>query len=31
VGDMLREISEGDFDGAGYDRDWPGRAARTMW
>ena len=31
VGDMLREISAGQFDGAYYDAEWPGRAARTMW
>jgi uncharacterized protein len=31
VGDMLREIAQGGFDGAAYDADWPGRAARTMW
>lgn len=31
VGDMLREITEGDLDGAAYDRDWPARAAKTMW
>jgi uncharacterized protein len=31
VGDMLREITEGRIDGAAYDADWPGRAARTMW
>lgn len=31
VGDMLREITAGDVDGAAYDRDWPGRAATTMW
>jgi uncharacterized protein len=31
VGDMLREITEGGIDGAAYDADWPGRAARTMW
>jgi PPOX class probable FMN-dependent enzyme len=30
IGDMMKEIKEG-FDGAAYDRDWPGRAARTMW
>lgn len=30
VGDMLRGVKAG-FDGAGYDADWPGRAARTMW
>jgi hypothetical protein len=31
VGDMLREITEGAIDGAAYDQDWPGRAAKTMW
>jgi PPOX class probable FMN-dependent enzyme len=31
AGDMLREITEGCIDGAAYDADWPGRAARTMW
>jgi PPOX class probable FMN-dependent enzyme len=31
VGDMLREITLGGIDGAAYDRDWPGRAAATMW
>jgi hypothetical protein len=31
VGDMLREITEGRIDGAAYDADWPGRAAKTMW
>ena len=31
VGDMLREITEGGIDGAAYDQDWPGRAAKTMW
>jgi uncharacterized protein len=31
VGDMLREITEGAIDGAAYDADWPGRAARSMW
>lgn len=30
VGDMMKEIKDG-FDGATYDRDWPGRAAGTMW
>jgi uncharacterized protein len=30
VGDMLRGVKAG-FDGAAYDADWPGRAARTMW
>jgi hypothetical protein len=30
VGDLMKEIKDG-FDGAAYDRDWPTRAARTMW
>jgi PPOX class probable FMN-dependent enzyme len=30
IGQMMQEIREG-FDGAAYDADWPGRAARTMW
>jgi PPOX class probable FMN-dependent enzyme len=30
VGDMMKEIKDG-FDGDAYDRDWPGRAAKTMW
>jgi hypothetical protein len=31
VGDILAEATGGAFDGAGYDAEWPGRAARTMW
>ncbi len=31
IGDMLKEISQGDFDGATYDAEWPGRAAESMW
>lgn len=31
VGDMLRDITEGRFDGAAYDAQWPDRAARSMW
>ncbi|MBI1220556.1 MAG: pyridoxamine 5'-phosphate oxidase family protein [Rhodobacteraceae bacterium] len=31
VGDLLREMTDGQFDGAAYDAEWPGRAARTMW
>jgi PPOX class probable FMN-dependent enzyme len=30
VGQMLASTKTG-FDGASYDRDWPGRAAKTMW
>ncbi|RGP38716.1 pyridoxamine 5'-phosphate oxidase family protein [Pseudotabrizicola alkalilacus] len=31
VGDMMREITSGDIDGAAYDAAWPDRAAKTMW
>jgi uncharacterized protein len=31
VGDMLRDITQGAIDGAAYDANWPGRAAKTMW
>jgi len=31
VGQMLSEITEGGIDGAAYDTEWPGRAAKTMW
>ena len=31
AGDILREQSDGDFDGASYDADWAERAKRTMW
>jgi len=31
VGDILKEMTEGRFDGAGYDRDWPGRAETSLW
>jgi uncharacterized protein len=30
VGDMLKGVKAG-FDGETYDRDWPGRAAKSMW
>ncbi len=30
IGDMLREVKDG-FDGATYDRDWPARAAKSLW
>lgn len=29
-GEMLKEMKDG-FDAETYDRDWPGRAAKTMW
>ena len=31
VGDMLSEMTGGKLDGAAYDAEWPGRAARSMW
>ena len=31
VGDILKEMTEGRFDGAGYDRDWPRRAETSLW
>ncbi len=30
-GAMMAEITQGALDGAAYDRDWPSRAAATMW
>ena len=30
-GDILVEMTNGEFDGATYDSEWPGRAAKTMW
>jgi PPOX class probable FMN-dependent enzyme len=31
VGDMLRDATNGAFDGATYDAAWPERAKATMW
>lgn len=31
IGDMLKEITAGEFDGARYDAEWPERAKQTMW
>jgi len=31
IGAMLAEVTSGAFDGAAYDAEWPGRAAKTMW
>lgn len=30
-GQILGETTSGGIDGAAYDAEWPGRAARTMW
>ena len=31
VGDILTEMTNGNFDGETYDAEWDDRAARTMW
>lgn len=31
AGDMLHEASSGAEGGADYDKEWPGRAAKSMW
>lgn len=31
VGDILKEMTEGRFDGQTYDEEWGARAAKTMW
>ncbi|WP_421850928.1 pyridoxamine 5'-phosphate oxidase family protein [Oricola sp.] len=31
AGDVLKAQSKGDFDSKTYDKEWAGRAARTMW
>lgn len=30
-GELMKEMTSGVFDGETYDRQWPGRAAKTMW
>lgn len=31
AGEILHEMTKGDIDGAAYDAEWPGRAAKSMW
>ncbi len=31
AGDILRDATDGAFDGAAYDAAWPSRAANSMW
>lgn len=31
VGDIMRDVTNGEFDGESYDREWPDQAAKTMW
>ena len=31
AGDILAEMTSGEFDGVDYDRTWPDRAKKTLW
>ncbi|WP_224824879.1 pyridoxamine 5'-phosphate oxidase family protein [Cognatishimia sp. MH4019] len=31
VGEIMTDVTNGDFDGVTYDADWAARAAKTMW
>jgi len=31
AGDILSEMTSGEFDGETYDKSWPARAAKTLW
>ena len=31
VGEIMSDVTEGDFDGVTYDADWGARASKTMW
>jgi len=31
AGDILHEMTSGEFDGKTYDKSWPERAAKTLW
>lgn len=31
IGDILASMTKGEVGGADYDREWPGRAAKSMW
>ncbi|WP_071673006.1 pyridoxamine 5'-phosphate oxidase family protein [Nioella nitratireducens] len=31
IGDILTEMTEGEFDGKSYDADWPQRARDSLW
>lgn len=31
VGEIMTDVTKGDFDGVTYDADWAARAAKTMW
>ena len=31
IGDLLKDATDGNFDGETYDKEWSARAAKTMW
>lgn len=31
IGDMMKEMTSGEFDGDSYDKDWPARAKASLW
>ena len=31
IGEIMADVTEGDFDGVTYDAEWAARAAKTMW
>ena len=31
VGEIMTDVTQGDFDGVSYDAEWAARAAKTMW
>ncbi len=31
IGEMLKEMTSGEFDGETYDREWPDRAKASLW
>jgi PPOX class probable FMN-dependent enzyme len=31
IGEILQDLSKGEIDGEAYDKEWPIRAAKTMW
>ena len=31
AGDILKEMTSGEFEGVEYDKTWPDRAAKTLW
>ncbi len=31
VGEIMTDVTNGDFDGVSYDAEWAARAAKTMW